>query len=228
MTTSRSASLTTDEQLAAVRARRGHVMAHHRVLAALMPDLLDNYEQLYGAIDFTRRTLSEIEKGFVWMVVVAAGRIPIGGHHVRDFVAAGGSPTQIEAAAMLGAIAIGSPTLDTIAPGWGQIVPGLDLERGYRRSLQAIAESARLTPELLEISMTAAHACCRSWNSVRRHIGSAYAAGAREHALAEALTVTILPTGTPTFVQACNIWLKMVQSGEIRGSEALQHVAATL
>ena len=85
-----------------------HVDERGRVAPALLPGLLDSYEQVYAAIDFTQGALSAFEKGVVWMVVVAAGEIPIGGHHVRDFRKAGGSVAQIEAAAMLGALAIGA------------------------------------------------------------------------------------------------------------------------
>lgn len=211
--------------LAGVRAQRGYVMPHHQVLAALLPGLLDSYEQVYAAIDFTQGALSAFEKGVVWMVVVAAGEIPIGGHHVRDFRKAGGSEAQIEAAAMLGALAIGARTLATIGPGWKDIIPELDLEAAYRRTLAAIAGGAGISQATVEMAMAAAHACRRSWDRVRVHIKAAYAEGVKESALAEALTITMLPTGTPTFVQACNVWLELVRSGEVAASDSLRRAA---
>jgi alkylhydroperoxidase/carboxymuconolactone decarboxylase family protein YurZ len=217
-----------DERLADVRNKRGHVMAHHQVMAVLLPDLLESYERVFAAIDLTQGRLSSFEKGFVWMVVVAAGEIPIGGSHVRDFKQAGGSAKQVEAAAILGSIAIGSRTLGTIGTGWENVVTELNLEGAYRRLLESIASPAQISPELVEMAMAAAHACRRSWGRVRAHIKAAYALGVNETALAEALTITMLPTGTPTFVQACKVWLDLIKTGEVSASAALLRVARTL
>lgn len=217
-----------DERLADVRNKRGHVMPHHQVMAVLLPELLDSYERVYAAIDLTQGRLSSVEKGFVWMVVVAAAEIPLGGIHVRDFRQAGGSATQVEAAAILGSIAIGSRTLETIGPGWDNVVPELNLDAAYRRSLEGIASFAQISPELVEMAMAAAHACRRSWGRVRAHIKAAYTVGVKETALAEALTITMLPTGTPTFVQACKVWLDLIKTGEVSASAALQRVAKTM
>ena len=216
-----------DERLADVRNKRGHVMPHHQVMAVLLPELLDCYERVYATIDLTQGRLSSVEKGFVWMVVVATAEIPIGGVHVKDFRRAGGSATQVEAAAILASIAIGTRTLETIGPGWGNVVPELNLDAAYRRSLEGIASPAQVSPELVEMAMAAAHACRRSWGRVRAHIKAAYTVGVKETALAEALTITMLPTGTPTFVQACKVWLDLIKTGEVSASAALQRVAKT-
>ena len=216
-----------DERLAGVRSKRGHVMPHHQVMAVLLPALLDSYERVFETIDLTQGKLTSFEKGIVWLAVVAAGEIPIGGSHVRDFRDAGGSATQIAAAAMLGSMAIGAPTLDTIGPGWRKLVPDLDLDAAYRRSLESIAGPAQIPPGLVEMAMAAAHACRRSWDRVRAHIKAAYLLGVDETALAEALTITMLPTGTPTFVQACKVWMDLINAGEVSASASLRRVAAT-
>jgi len=205
-----------------IRERRGYVLPSHAVLAVAAPKLMAAYEDVYREITYTFQALTPLEKNFVWLVVIGCAETPTGAHHLTDFLQAGGTRPQVAAAAHLALLAIGARALDTIAPGWHQAMPEFDGHDAYFGAIEATAAGAGLAPGLVEISLAAGHACRRDWRRVEQHIVRAKRADVADDALAEALTVCILPSGNPGFVQACGVWRKLVAAGNVPASPAFR------
>lgn len=207
-----------------IRAGRGYVLPSHAVLAATHPEVLAAYEVVYGEVTFRCTALTPFEKHFVWLLVVGSLEIPIGGHHVRDFRAAGGTTRQVEIAAALAALVVGARALDAVGPEWQAVVPDLDAAATYDRVVAAIAAAGPPLPDgLLDAALAAANACRRAWDRFGEHLIRAKAQGVADAALAEALSVAILPAGNPVFVQACSRWRDLVGAGRVDASPGLRH-----
>jgi len=213
------------ERIADIKARRGYALPSHAVLAATAPTLLAAYEDVYRAITYDFVALTPFEKAFVWLVVVVCGESPTSKHHLQDFLVAGGTPAQVSAAAHLGMLGVGVRTLDTVAPGWQNVMPAFDGDKAYIDTVEGIANAAALPVSLVDAALAAGCACRRDWKRVEMHIRRAKLANLSDDALAEALTVCILPSGNPGFVQACGVWRKLVDDGSIPASAAFRAAA---
>lgn len=203
-----------------IRERRGYVLPSHAVLAVAAPKLMAAYEDVYREITYTFSALTALEKNFVWLVVIGCAETPTGAHHLTDFLDAGGTRTQVDAAARLALLAIGARTLDTVAPGWQKVMPEYAGDAAYLDAVTSTAAASGLAPGLVEMALAAGQACRRDWKRVEQHIVRAKSAGVADDALAEALTVCILPAGNPGFVQACGVWRKLILAGTVTASPA--------
>lgn len=209
-----------------VRERRGYVLPSHAVLAVAAPKLMAAYEDVYREITYSFNALTPFEKNFVWLVVIGCAQTPTGAHHLTDFLDAGGTRGQVEAAAQLALLAIGARSLDTVAPGWQKAMPEYSADVAYSAAVAATTIAAGLATGLVDSALAAGHACRRDWKRVEQHIVRAKAAGVADDALAEALTVCILPAGNPGFVQACGVWRKLILAGTVAASPAYREAMA--
>lgn len=209
-------------RVADIRERRGYVLPSHAALAVADPALLEQYEGVYNAITFGFHALTPFEKNFVWLVVVGCAETPTGAAHLSDFIAAGGTPAQVRAAAQLALLAVGARTLAVFAPGWTNVFPGFAADATYADAVDRLAAGTGLATGLVDVALAAGHACRRDWQRVAFHIVRAKAAGVSDDALAEGLTVCILPAGNPGFVQACATWRQLVADGKVDASPALR------
>ena len=213
-----------DSRLQDILRGRGYALPSHAVLAATHPGVLAAYEAIYREMTYERIALSSFEKNFVWLVTIGTLQIPLGGHHVSDFINDGGTPSQIQTAAALAAFVVGATVLDTVEASWSAVTPGLDLASGYAQSVIEIAQAAQPLPVgLLDMALTVASASQRKWSRFALHLTRAKTLGVSDAALAEALTVMILPAGNPGFVQACTQWGKLIEDGAIESSAELRH-----
>lgn len=209
-------------RIAGIRAGRGYVLPSHAVLAATAPALMDAYEDVYRNITYEFVALTPFEKAFVWLVVVGCAESATSGHHLKDFLDAGGTRAQVDAAAALTLVAIGVRSLDVVAPGWQRVLPGYSAEAAYLAAVERIASDAALASGLVDMALAGGHACRRDMRRVELHIRRAKAANVADDALAEALTVCILPSGNPGFVQSCAVWRKLVAEGAVPASPAFR------
>ncbi len=209
-------------RVADVRQRRGYVLPSHAALAVADPVLLEQYESVYNAITFGFHALTPFEKNFVWLVVVGCAETPTGAAHLSDFLAAGGTRSQVEAAAQLALVAIGARMLDVFGPGWQRVVADFDADAAYAGAIDRLVSGTGLADDLVEIALAAGQACRRDWKRVEFHIVRAKRLGVSDDALVEGLTVCILPAGNPGFVQACATWRRLVAEGKVDASPALR------
>jgi alkylhydroperoxidase/carboxymuconolactone decarboxylase family protein YurZ len=209
-------------RVADIRQRRGYVLPSHAALAVADPVLLEQYEGVYNTITFGFQALTPFEKNFVWLVVVGCAETPTGAAHLSDFLAAGGTRPQVEAAAQLALVAIGARMLDVFGPGWQRVLADFDADAAYAAAIDRIVSGTGLAAELVEIALAAGQACRRDWKRVEFHIVRAKQLDVGDDALAEGLTVCILPAGNPGFVQACATWRRLVAEGKVDASPALR------
>lgn len=203
-------------------------MPHHGVMALSAPDLLAAYDVVYKVTKLDHAVLTPLEKNFIWILIVAVQQIPLGGHHVKDFVTAGGTIRQVETAAALAGFLIGARGLRTIATSWQDAAPGVQFDAAYRRTIEAIngAADKPLPKGLLELALAAAQSCRQDWNRVADHLRAAKEVLVPDNAIAAALSVLLLPCGSPVFVQACTVWRDLVRSSTITASEPYKYWAA--
>ena len=210
-----------------IRSSRGYIMPSHAVLAISAPDLLETYETVYRQITGAQGKLPAFDKYFIWLVVVACTEVPVGAHHVTEFLHAGGTIRQIETIVALGSIVTGSHLQGVIGPGWKAAVPEFDMATAYDRAVELITSSEPLPVGLAEIALATGHSCRQDWEKVGLHIRRAKQAGVSDDALAEALSIAILPAGNPVFARACAIWCGLIREGIVAASPRLEKSLAS-
>ncbi len=201
-----------------VQAKRGYLLPHHGLLAVAAPELLAGYDAAYTALTLRPRPMSEHDKEFVWLVILTATEEALATHHIQKFRDAGGGDALIETAFRLAAYARGAPCFAFAAERWSGHLPGYDAERAYRDGLARLVAGEPVSPALVEMAMAAAQACRRGWDQVAWHLRGAYAAGADEYELAEAISYVMFPGSVPNFVDACGVWLQLIRDGAVDAS----------
>ena len=209
-------------RLAAVRAKRGYLLPHHGLLAVAAPDLLSGYDATYTALTLVPRYMSQHDKEFVWLSVLVATEEAIATHHIAKFRNAGGTDKTAELAFSLSGFAAGASAYAFVADHWSEHLPAFDRERAYRNNLSKLTAGEPISPALIEMTLAAVHTCRRAWNELAWHIQGAYAVGADEFQLAEALSSAMFPGSIPNFVEACRVWLELIRSGAVAASPAFQ------
>lgn len=205
-------------QLGEVLAKRGYLLPHHGLLAVTAPELLAGYDAAYTALTLQPRRMSEHDKEFVWLVILTATEEALATHHIQKFRDAGGNDASIEVAFRLAGYARSAPCFAFVADRWSAHLPAYDAERAYRDGLAKLVAGEPISPALVEMAMAAAQACRRGWDEVAWHIRGAYAAGADEYELAEAVSYVMFPGSVPNFVDACGVWLQLIRDGAVEAS----------
>ncbi len=202
-----------EQRLATVRARRGYLLPHHGLLALAFPDLLAGYDAAYSAMALADRVLSHHDREFVWLAVLAATDEALATHHIARLRAAGGSDATIEAAFAACAGALGGKAHDFAARDWSAQLAPWNPRAAYLRGVR------RLAPlPLVHLAQCAVHVCKAQWRVLEWQIAAAYEDGVAEDAIAEALTLAMFPGSVPRFVEACGVWLRMIQAGTLAAS----------
>lgn len=210
--------------LADIRAKRGYLLPHHGLLAVSAPALLQAYDATYSAMTLAERSMTLYEKEVVWLIILVATGEAIATHHIDRLTKGGGSPADVEAALALAAWAEGAERHRFVAEHWGPHLggphlDGFDAVRAYRSGLDALLTRFQVESWVAEVGLAAAHQCHRRWFWVAEHIAGAYAAGADEGAIAEGLSLAMFPGGVPNFVDACDVWRKLIADGRVSASE---------
>jgi alkylhydroperoxidase/carboxymuconolactone decarboxylase family protein YurZ len=210
------------ERLAAVKAKRGYLLPHHGLLAVADPAMLAAYDAAYTALTLTPRHLDERRKEFVWLGILIATDEAIATHHIAKFRAAGGTDAEIETAVRLAGHARSIPAFAFAGDAWGRHLPAFDTRTAYRAAMEALTAGRGIDPGLIEMTMAAVQACLKQWDALAWHIEGAYAAGAPEVELAEAISLTMFPGSVPVFVDACAVWHRLVREGRVDASPAFR------
>jgi alkylhydroperoxidase/carboxymuconolactone decarboxylase family protein YurZ len=204
--------------LAGLRQKRGYLLPHHGLLAVAEPDLLEAYDATYTALTLNQRVLGERQKEIVWLTILVATGEAIATHHIDRLRKSGGNDADLEAALALAAWAEGAPHFAFVNAHWGSHLPDYDPVSAYRRGLDALIGAHPVDQAIAEMALAAAHQCHRRWDWVKEHIRGAYAQGAEERAIAEALSLAMFPGGVPNFVDACDHWRDLILADEVDAS----------
>jgi alkylhydroperoxidase/carboxymuconolactone decarboxylase family protein YurZ len=205
--------------LSRVKAKRGYLLPHHGLLAVSAPELLQAYDATYSAMTLAERAMSLHEKEIVWLIILVSTGEAIATHHIDRLKKGGGGPGDIEAALALAAWSEGAERHRFVAEHWGPHLESFDAVSAYREGLDALLTRFKVERWVAEIGLAAAHQCHRRWFWVAEHIVGAYAAGADEGAIAEGLSLAMFPGGVPNFVDACDLWRKLIADGRVTASE---------
>jgi hypothetical protein len=204
--------------LAEIRAKRGYLLPHHGLLAVSSPELLAAYDATYSAMTLAQRVMTLHEKEIVWLIILVSTGEAIATHHIDRLRKGGGGAADVEAALALAAWADGADRHRFVETHWGAHLDGFNAVRAYRSGLDALLARFPVERWVAEIGLAAAHQCHRRWDWVGEHIAGAYAAGADEGAIAEGLSLAMFPGGVPNFVDACDVWRKLIVAGTVAAS----------
>ncbi len=119
------------QRLAALKAERGYLLPHHRMLAAHDAELLHKYDAFYTRLTLTPKTLSDREKEFVWITLLVAVREGHGTLHLRRVDAAGLSRDEMAITINLAGLAESRSALEFAGHFWTDWAPPADMERRW-------------------------------------------------------------------------------------------------
>lgn len=208
-----------EARLEAVKRKRGYLMPHHGLLALTAPELLEGYDACYTALTLGDRYLAERDKEFVWLGILAVKEEFLATQHVAKFLNAGGNPRHVSMAVRMAAYAQGATAFEFADTYWNVHVPGLDAKQHYMTGLFALLEHEPIDGKLLHMAMAAIHTSIRQWTPLEWHIAEAYALGADENHLAEALSYSMFTGSIPNFIEGCEVWRQMITKEQLDASE---------
>lgn len=213
-----------DDDLAAsletVRSKRGYLLAHHGLMALSGNGLLEAYDALYTRLTLTPGHLSRHEHEFVWMAVLTSIDEPLGTHHIPRYLEAGGSREEFAAILAVTALAKGVACYQFVERHWLPHLPAMEPEAAYRDAFERAAAGAPLP--LAHMAGAAVHMCQGNFDALAWQIRAAYAAGASEQGLAEALSLAMFPGSVPYFARAAEVWRRLITDGEVEASAAFR------
>jgi hypothetical protein len=211
--------LDVEKSLKKLHDKRGYLLPHHGLLAISNPNLLEAYDATYTHMTLTDKVLSLYEKEVIWFIILISTSEAIATHHIERLKKSGGSQIDIEAALATAVWAKGADYYTFVEKNCGGHLHEFDGVSKYRAGLKTITEKYEIEPKIFEIGLAAAHQCHRRWDWVAEHIIGAYMAGANEGAIAEGLALAMFPGGVPNFVDACDIWRKLIQEEKVKATE---------
>ena len=206
------------ERLETLRSARGFLLPHHGAMAAGDPALHDAYLQMYRALTVDQRALTPFAREAVWLALLVLAEEAIGTHHVELFLTHGGTEDQAEALISMAGFVRGFDGLSMAEGAWGAQLPGLKAGAAYAKGL-GLLNAGRVAPEVAELAMLCAQAGRGAQGAVRHHLKAAYAMDVPEPQMLETLSYVIWPVGVNRFVEACETWHGLLQSGEVMPSE---------
>lgn len=210
-------------RIEAIRAARGgYVLPHHGAMAAALPELHAAYEAMYRALTLDPRHMSAHAREAVWLAILSACEEPVGTHHLHRFMQTGGTEAEAAAVFRLAAWARGAAAYATLAAHWAERLPGLPLEAEYVDGARALLDGTTLDEATARLALIGAQTARDERWGLAREIEAAYAAGAPEPCIAEAMSLAIWPRGVNPFVRATEVWLGLMQAGRVTPSPAFR------
>ena len=207
-----------EKLLQKLRNKRGYLLPHHGLLAISSPNLLDAYDATYTHMTLTDRVLSLYEKEVVWLIILVSTSEAIATHHIDRLRGSGGGEIDLEAAIAAAAWANGADYYRFVDEYWAPHLKNFNGVEKYREGLKTLTKKYNIDQKIFEIGLAAAHQCQRRWGWVAEHIIGAYESGAEEGAIAEGLALAMFPGGVPNFVDACDVWRKLIQNEKVAAS----------
>lgn len=206
--------------LADMKERRGgFLLPHHGIMGLLDPDSLALYDKFYSRLALTDGPFSELEKEYIWLAIIIAGREAIGTHHLHKFRAAAEDAAAFASVLRLVAIVEGSDAILFPHRAWSGHQLGLEWTDCYEGALLAACRTPEIADWLIHAGAAAVATCGRRWPQLAHHLKRLYAAGVPERNILEALMFTMLPAGAPNFINACAVWQLLARDKAIPASE---------
>jgi alkylhydroperoxidase/carboxymuconolactone decarboxylase family protein YurZ len=214
------------DRLKAVREKRGYLMPHHGLLALTAPALLEGYDACYTALTLGKRHLSERDKEFIWLGILAVKEEFLATQHVGNFLKAGGNDKHVIMAVRMAAFAQGASAFEFAESYWSSHVPKMNGRGQYLHGLHALVDDASVQETTLHLAMAAIHTSIGNWAQLKWHISATYDLGVAETELAEALSYSMFTGSIPHFIEGCAVWHEMIKAGEVDATKPFQDWAA--
>lgn len=209
-------------RLIQVKEKRGYLLAHHGLLALTAPELLDGYDACYTALTLGERYLSQHDKEFIWLGILAVKEEHLATQHVKKFLDAGGSVNLIRLSVRLAAYAHGSETFEFSEKYWNQYDPGNTAKAAYFSGLSALCGTTAIDQNLLHLALLAIQTSRRGWQALGWHLEQAYELKTPEVYIAEALSYAMFTGSIPNFIEGCDLWRSMINDGKLKASAPFQ------
>ncbi len=213
------------DQLARIRERRGYLLPHHGLLAMASPVMLKTYDELYAAFALTSATLSRHDHEALWLAILTVNEQPVASHHVARFREQGGSMATFEAVVALTALTSGFPRWRFVAQHWQAHLPEFSARSAWLAAFRDVA--APLPTNLAHLVSMVVLICRDAWDGLAWQLVAAYADGVPEQAMAEAVALTMLPSGVPRLVDAAAVWRQLILRGDVDASPGFRAWAQT-
>ncbi len=199
-----------------IRTKRGYLLPHHGLMAVSMPALLDAYDAMYTELTLKDRVLTKHGHEYVWMAILIASKEAIGTHHIPRYLDAGGTNAEFESILRITALAMGGTAHRFVDEHWIEHLEGLDPFAAYVDAFKRAADGS--DTGLAHMAAAAVYTTLGDWTGLEWQLVAAYADKVDETGLAEALSLTMFPGGVPNFVEAADVWRKVVLSGRVDAS----------
>ncbi|MEQ9111202.1 MAG: hypothetical protein RIF37_00495 [Rhodospirillaceae bacterium] len=214
-------------RLEQVKEKRGYLLAHHGLLALTAPELLEGYDACYTALTLGERYLSQHDKEFIWLGILAVKEEHLATQHVRKFLDAGGSIDLIRLSVRLAAYAYGSEIFEFSEKHWKQYDPSATAKAEYFSGLKALCGATDIDQNLLHLAMLAIQTSRRGWQALRWHLEHVYELKTPEVYIAEALSYAMFTGSIPNFIEGCDLWRSMINAGKLEASAPFKKWAQT-
>jgi alkylhydroperoxidase/carboxymuconolactone decarboxylase family protein YurZ len=212
-------------QLARIRERRGYLLPHHGLLVMTSPAMLETYDELYAAFALTPGTLSRHDHEALWLAILTVNQQPVASHHVARFREHAGSMATFEAVVALSALTSGFPCWRFVAQHWQAHLPDFEARSAWLAAFRGVA--APLPGRLAHLVAIVVLICRDAWDGLAWQLVAAYADGVPEQEIAEAITLTMLPSGVPRLVDAARVWKEVILRGDVEASPGFLSWAQT-
>ncbi len=199
-----------------IRTKRGYLLPHHGLMAVSMPALLDAYDAMYTELTLKDRVLTKHGHEYVWMAILVASKEAIGTHHIPRYLNAGGNNAEFESILRVTALAMGGTAHQFVEEHWLEHLEGLDPFAAYVDAFNRAADGS--DRGLAHMAAAAVYTTLGDWKGLEWQLVAAYADKVDETGMAEALSLTMFPGGVPNFVEAADVWRKVVLSGQVDAS----------
>jgi alkylhydroperoxidase/carboxymuconolactone decarboxylase family protein YurZ len=209
--------------LSDIHEKRGYLLPHHGLMAISTPDLLERYDLLYSALALEERHLSRHAHEFVWLGVLISCEEPLGSHHVKRFLDAGGDAAHLGLATAISAMAIGSRGYLFVEDHWVPHLPTAHPREQYLTAFEQVI--GPVAPALAHMTACAVHTCSGNWRGLKWQIEAAYQAGVNELELAEALSLAMFPGSVPYYVHAAEVWRQLIVDDAVPASDLFKQWA---
>ncbi len=197
-------------------------------MAAALPELQDAYGAIYKTLTLDLHHLDEFEREFVWLALLTAAKEKIGTHHIDLFFKNGGTDRHADAIFRLVAWSQGVETFQFLENHWQPYFPVPGARAAYvAGKASLLAEFPEVSGDMPHLALLASYAARDQHWGLEVELEDCYARGVSEAKMAEALSLVLWPCGANRFLEACGVWLKVLQSGKVAPSEPFKAWADT-
>lgn len=200
---------TSEELLDRLRTeRKGYLLSYHEIFARIEPSLLEAYAELYRRLNLTPRTLTEFDREFIWVGLLASIHEEVGSIHIERAIVAGMSSEEMLASIRCTGFADSWPTLEFSERAWSRFIGHRTIDV-YADGLGELAKGVEM--RIVHLTLMNIQGQRQRREAFDYHLLAALEAGATTAQVAEALSYLLVPIGANGFLWCTDRWLELMQ-----------------